>query len=117
MIGHRLPDAKMGEPGPGWDAWKDRIKGDYMRVDFGDDEPIGWYICDPLGRVGLIGRRRIHLEPLDGDPETLIPVVQPPTVEPWRIVEHEDGTITVTPSIMDPGGWHGFLERGVWRGA
>jgi hypothetical protein len=38
-----------------------------------------------------------------------------------RITEHEDGTITVSPSILrypsrtnDPG-WHGFLERGVWR--
>lgn len=41
------------------------------------------------------------------------------------VVEHEDGTITVTPSILitSPWGpdrvhhewWHGFLERGVWR--
>jgi len=35
------------------------------------------------------------------------------------IVEHEDGTITVSPSILHhepPGpGWHGYLERGVWR--
>jgi hypothetical protein len=39
----------------------------------------------------------------------------------WGMVEHEDGTITVSPSInLHPtpgmhGGWHGFLERGVWR--
>jgi Family of unknown function (DUF6527) len=34
-----------------------------------------------------------------------------------RVTEHEDGTITVSPSIAprEPGGWHGFLERGVWR--
>ena len=36
------------------------------------------------------------------------------------ITEHEDGTITVSPSILfnEPGapGWHGYLERGVWRG-
>jgi hypothetical protein len=35
------------------------------------------------------------------------------------IVEHEDGTITVSPSILMPEGrgtyWHGYLERGVWR--
>lgn len=36
-----------------------------------------------------------------------------------KVVEHEDGTITVSPSILviQPpiGQWHGFLERGVWR--
>lgn len=34
------------------------------------------------------------------------------------VVEHEDGTITVSPSILITGGgrsWHGYLERGVWR--
>jgi hypothetical protein len=40
------------------------------------------------------------------------------------ITEHEDGTITVSPSIKHTGNnegwtkkivWHGFLERGVWR--
>ena len=41
-----------------------------------------------------------------------------------EIVEHEDGTITVSPSILITGEdndcmcqWHGFLERGVWRTA
>lgn len=36
-----------------------------------------------------------------------------------KVIEHEDGTITVSPSILisDNAGplWHGFLERGVWR--
>lgn len=40
-----------------------------------------------------------------------------------RVVEHDDGTITVSPSIEvssnDPtraaNYWHGFLERGIWR--
>lgn len=37
-----------------------------------------------------------------------------------QVVEHEDGTITVSPSILVSKGpnnpvWHGFLERGVWR--
>ena len=34
------------------------------------------------------------------------------------VTEHEDGTITVSPSILINDGrstWHGFLERGVWR--
>lgn len=37
-----------------------------------------------------------------------------------QVVEHEDGTISVSPSIKitdhRPGhSWHGFLKRGVWR--
>ncbi len=36
-----------------------------------------------------------------------------------QITEHEDKTITVSPSILVKGGeggeWHGYLERGVWR--
>lgn len=39
----------------------------------------------------------------------------------WKITEHEDGTITCSPSIWcnkgypEYGEWHGFLERGDWR--
>lgn len=39
-----------------------------------------------------------------------------------EVTEHEDGTITVSPSILirtswagKPIEWHGYLERGVWR--
>lgn len=37
-----------------------------------------------------------------------------------KVEEHEDGTITVSPSILVTAGrsgqeWHGFLVRGVWR--
>jgi hypothetical protein len=36
-----------------------------------------------------------------------------------QVTEHDDGTITVSPSILvsDNTGplWHGYLERGVWR--
>lgn len=41
-----------------------------------------------------------------------------------EVVEHEDGTITVSPSILTwtewgpertRHEWHGYLERGVWR--
>jgi len=34
------------------------------------------------------------------------------------VTEHEDGTITVSPSILIDDGrskWHGYLEKGVWR--
>lgn len=35
------------------------------------------------------------------------------------VVEHEEGTITASPSILishhDGRSWHGYLERGVWR--
>ena len=46
----------------------------------------------------------------------------PARLEGWTLTEHGDGTITVSPSINalpdDSGpGWHGFLERGVWREA
>lgn len=58
----------------------------------------GWLLCLPSGIRGQIK------EPL------------------WKITEHEDGTITASPSIMttSPGNpeldWHGFLEKGFWRG-
>lgn len=36
-----------------------------------------------------------------------------------QVAEHEDGTITVAPSILvhrgDKDAWHGYLERGIWR--
>lgn len=36
-----------------------------------------------------------------------------------QVIEHEDATITVSPSILithwTGRQWHGFLERGVWR--
>lgn len=39
-----------------------------------------------------------------------------------NVVEHENGTITVSPSILitkpsTGAQWHGFLERGIWREA
>ncbi|HUY03303.1 MAG TPA: hypothetical protein VMV33_08455 [Rhodocyclaceae bacterium] len=37
-----------------------------------------------------------------------------------NVAEHDDGTVTVTPSILVGGSdtgplWHGYLTRGVWR--
>lgn len=42
------------------------------------------------------------------------------TIRHHQVEEHEDGTITVSPSILyapfqNEPGWHGYLERGVWR--
>ncbi len=77
-----------------------RQPGDYCKVlPYNEDNQDGiggkvtWYICDPLGHVGRLVDH--------------------------TVTEHEDGTITVSPSILDPapGGWHGYLERGVWRPA
>jgi len=31
-----------------------------------------------------------------------------------QVTEHEDGTITVSPSIHLPDIFHGYLRRGVW---
>jgi len=47
--------------------------------------------------------------------------VGPARLEGWTVVEHEDRTVTVSPSILDADpslngqGWHGYLEHGVWR--
>ena len=30
------------------------------------------------------------------------------------VIEHEDGTITVSPSILTSE-WHGYLEHGIWQ--
>lgn len=57
----------------------------------------GWYVCCPNGMIGNVSRH--------------------------TVVEHEDGTITVSPSILVSGGpgmkdsWHGYLRNGVWSEA
>jgi len=36
-----------------------------------------------------------------------------------HVIEHEDGTITVTPSILitrgDGSTWHGYITKGEWK--
>ncbi|MBE3065619.1 MAG: hypothetical protein IMZ54_02410 [Acidobacteria bacterium] len=58
--------------------------------------PLGnvWMACTPNGHLGNLANH--------------------------TVIEHEDGTITVSPSILvvgtkDEALWHGFLEHGVWR--
>jgi hypothetical protein len=69
------------------------------------------------------------------DPATGVTLVRPPGAPfalplpepPFRVTHHDDGTVTVTPSIRWAGvrgaapgsvaaySYHGYLERGVWR--
>lgn len=70
--------------------------GGYRRVNYGERGPQGWqWECvTPNGHAGNLAQH--------------------------EIIEHEDGTITVSPSILvslvgTDEGWHGYLERGVWR--
>jgi hypothetical protein len=94
LEGARLPDAVMGEPGPGWEAWEPpAAPGSYMRVRSGSIELI--YVVHPDGHAGSIG----------------------PQHHTWTW--HADGTVTVSPSIVTTHAehghdWHGFLKRGVW---
>jgi len=54
-----------------------------------------WQVCAPDGSSGSI------------------------SPELHDVIEHDDGTITASPSLdfskRKPGGWHGWLERGIWR--
>lgn len=65
--------------------------GEYMKGNGGR-----WELCMPTGIHGAIHDKT------------------------WKITEHDDGTITVSPSIMvtchiEKYSWHGYLEKGVWR--
>lgn len=83
-----------------------------------------------LGRRREDGTKPWELEPgdycvrVDASGKRMAWVVTPssngPARDGWTLTEHDDGTITVSPSILahptaDAPGWHGFLERGVWR--
>jgi hypothetical protein len=65
----------------------------YSDGDYGLDPRDGcWYGRPPGGHIGCL---RNH-----------------------EVTEHEDGTITVSPSILiidREGSWHGYLEHGMWR--
>lgn len=68
-------------------------KGEYSKQNNGD-----WLLCLPTGIHGRINNTT------------------------WNIIEHENNTITVSPSINttcpDPNyNWHGWLENGIWREA
>jgi hypothetical protein len=73
------------------DDWSKGKPGDYMRVTNEVGGADTWYCVTPDGQLGSL---RNH-----------------------EVIEHEDGTITVSPSILVRGEreWHGYLEHGVWR--
>lgn len=102
MRGTRLPDVDRSTP-EGWERWE-QIKygraemvvapGSYMKVLREDGGTWCWYLRSPAGDVCTIGWQfgAAH-----------------------QIVEHDDGTISVSPSIVFPnGGYHGFLRHGIW---
>ncbi len=65
------------------------------------------------GDYGKDGKGVWHVRPPD-------PEIHTGSIPDHTVIEHEDGTITVSPSILlDPEngekGWHGHLERGIWR--
>ena len=65
------------------------------------------------------------INPQDGNWYASTPVGYMGNLANHEVTEHEDGTITVSPSILVSGWdgkegnnktvWHGYLERGVWR--
>ena len=99
---------RLYAPAHGW--WQDKLEpGDYVQIapktridgtplpaDFSEHwrKPY-WLACTPNGHVGNLANH--------------------------TVVEHADGTISATPSILisEPNTgktlWHGWLERGVWR--
>ncbi len=106
MNGRRVQPDENGYPG--------KLElGDYVRVaplrrgdgaEFSEEEKAAWWTkpywmaCSPNGHACTLVRH--------------------------QVTEHEDGTITVSPSILismryvdgtTKELWHGFLERGVWR--
>lgn len=66
-----------------------------QRGDYWQDADGLWWIETPTGFIGVIAAHTIE--------------------------EHDDGTISVTPSILVPTTcgpqwqWHGYLTRGEWR--
>lgn len=107
-MGTRIPDV-VRDRRRGWAKW-DRVErrkgqrarrrtiappGSYMKVLNEDGTTWCWYIRDPTGDLSSI------------------------RFEHHQVAEHEDGTITVTPSIVVTHGnqWHGWLQRGEWSPA
>jgi len=80
---------------PRKDIRHDRWNGGLEPGDYGKDEKGTWYGVPP--GTDLLANLGGH-----------------------KIVENEDGTITVTPSILVGAGpdqkpWHGYLTAGIWK--
>ena len=68
----------------------------------------GWFTIQPGDYVKAVDGTWIAWAPGDRAPGGL---------QKHEITEHQDGTITVTPSILTPSGWHGYLQAGIWTKA
>lgn len=105
MIGHRvrpkedgfLDQSAMSQPGAYGRVDVVRVLATMQARGYpikADHPWCDWEVCAPDGHSGRLSPK-IH-----------------------TVVEHEDGTITVSPSIdfskTTPGAFHGWLRRGVW---
>lgn len=72
-------------------------------------------------RPGTYGRIEIQSEPPRWIWVCTTPNGHHGSLDSHDITEHENGTITASPSLLITGGpnheelWHGWLERGNWR--
>lgn len=70
---------------------------------------------------GVLTRLQYAKHPHEGVWYAMTPNGLLANLKKHTVTEHDDGTITVQPSILVNGGrheeWHGFLEAGVWRDA
>jgi hypothetical protein len=65
-----------------------------LEGDYGKDSQGIWYAVPPNFKVGYANLSK------------------------HKVIEHEDKTITVSPSILVQNHiqkWHGYLEKGIWR--
>ncbi len=71
----------------------------------------GWYKLEPGD----------YCRQLDGTYMARVPELcfHTGSLKKHNIIEHEDESITVSPSILhtepNVGQWHGYLEKGIWR--
>ncbi len=94
MQGRRMQDGQKPQK-PGDYAWMPYSGWDSKPVVFiGEGE---WHVMDPTGGMGAIGRI----------------TAKKPAAHTWVI--HEDGSVTFSPSLVMPSGWHGFLIAGVFK--
>jgi hypothetical protein len=89
---------RINDPNPNG-AFQSLQPGDYVHLVYTGDDGKSydcWYACTPNGETANLGAH--------------------------EVTEHEDGTITVSPSIListrqngqNVELWHGWLRRGVW---
>lgn len=76
------------------------------------------YMINPVpGEVPQLEQGE-YAKDFDGHWWARLPVDRPPTVyslDNHEVEEHEDGTITVSPSIECEPFFHGYLKKGTWE--